>query len=259
MQFLRSLVFYVVLILWVLVVVPPLLLMMVLPLRRRGGAARAMSRWLLGALRVICGVDYEVRGREHTAGGAAIIMSKHQSAWETFALQILFPPLAYVLKRELLWIPFFGWGLLACGAIAIDRKKGKVALKQVLSKGTARLRDGIWVVIFPEGTRIPPGRRGRYNVGGAMLAARSGFPVVPVAHNAGEFWPGEGFVIRPGTITVVVGEPLDTTDMRPGEINAYVEHWIESQMEAISLQDKDLADRRAMGAEIVAGEKVKRD
>ena len=154
-----------------------------------------------------------------------------------------------MLKRELLWIPFFGWGLVAFGAIAIDRKSGKAALQQVIAKGTARLRDGIWVVIFPEGTRIPPGRRGRYNIGGAMLAARSNFPVVPVAHNAGEFWPGKDFIIHPGKITVVVGEPLDTTDLGAGDVNAYVENWIETQMEAITLQGKGLDDLGTMGAE----------
>lgn len=250
MQFLRSFIFYVVMVLWVLIVVPPLLLMMILPLRIRGRAVSAMCGWLLGALRVICGVRYEVRGRENTVGQAAIIMSKHQSTWETFALQVIFPPLAYVLKRELLWIPFFGWGLLAFGAIAIDRQSGKVALQQVIDKGTARLREGIWVVIFPEGTRIPPGRRSRYNIGGAMLASRSGFPVVPVAHNAGEFWPGKDFLIRPGTITVVVGEPLDTRGMSAGAVNQHVEDWIEGQMEAITTrsprgEDTDTLSARA--------------
>lgn len=234
MLFVRSLLYTVVFVIWTLTVVPLLLLMMVLPLRVRGRAVGTMCGWLLSALRLICGVKYEIEGAENIAGDAAIIMSKHQSTWETFALQVIFPPLAYVLKRELLWIPIFGWGLWAFGAIGIDRKSGKVALQQVIAKGMERLQKGIFVVIFPEGTRIPPGERSRYNIGGAMLAARSEFPVIPVAHNAGEFWPAKNFIIKPGTISVVIGERMDSRDKSASEINKAVEEWIEGQMARIS-------------------------
>ncbi len=208
-QFLRSLIFYIALGLAVIVGLAPMVLVSLLmpPLTRN----RLLAHWsafITDMLTAICGVAYEVEGLENIPETNGIMLCKHQSAWETLALQAVFPAQTWVLKRELLWIPIFGWGLWAGGAIAIDRKAGKKALMQVIEEGKDRLEKGLWVVIFPEGTRKRPGERGKYNPGGAMLAARSGYPVVPVAHNAGTFWSGSRFVIRPGTIRVVIGAPL---------------------------------------------------
>ncbi len=235
MLFFRSLLFYLLLGLATVMVVPLLLLCLVLPGTQRN---KAMARWSTGVmeiLRVVCGVKYEVVGLQNIPSENGIILCKHQSAWETFALQFIFPAQVWVLKRELLWIPIFGWGLKVMGAIAIDRKGGKKALMQVIQQGTERLKRGLWVVIFPEGTRIPPGKERRFSIGGAMLAARSGYPVVPVAHNAGEFWTSTGFIIKPGTVKVVVGPVLDTKGLKAGEINDHTEHWIAEQMTEISL------------------------
>lgn len=149
-------------------------------------------------------------------------------------LQEVFPPLVWVLKRELLWIPFFGWGLAVLNPIAINRKAGRHAMHQVVEQGTQRLNAGRWVVVFPEGTRVPPGTRGRYRAGGALLATESGYPVVPVAHNAGEYWAKGQFLKRPGTIRVVVGPLIQSRGRKPEEILAEAQDWIESTMARIS-------------------------
>jgi len=198
---------------------------------------RVLTRWgrfNVWWLRVTCGVSYRVEGRENIPAGPALILAKHQSAWETFAFQAIFPPQTWVLKRSLLWIPIFGWGLALLHSIAIDRSAGRQALQQVIEQGTARLKKGIWVVIFPEGTRTAPGTQGKYNIGGPMLAEKSGFPVVPVAHNAGEFWPRNSFIKRPGEITVVIGPVLDPTGKKASMISREVEAWIEGTMDRIT-------------------------
>lgn len=231
-QTIRSLVFYLGLGLATVV------LMFLLPISiMKSGLQRNrfLARWsgfIITMLRCICGVHYVLEGAAISTERNAIILSKHQSTWETFGLQVIFPAQTWVLKQELLWIPIFGWALKVAGAISIDRSSGKKALMQVIHEGKDRLDKGYWVVVFPEGTRTPPGSRGKYNAGGAMLAARSGYPVVPVAHNAGLFW-GEGFTIRPGTVRVVVGEPIETADMKAGDINTQVEEWIEARMDEI--------------------------
>jgi 1-acyl-sn-glycerol-3-phosphate acyltransferase len=195
-----------------------------------------ITRWTtfnLWWLKVTCNVRYEVEGREHIPAGPAVILSKHQSAFETMVYQRIFPPHVWLLKRELLWVPFFGWGLAMLEPIAIDRKAGRKALQQLLEIGTKRLAAGRWVVIFPEGTRVVPGERGRYAPGGAMLAVRNGCPVLPVAHNAGEFWPRRGFIKHPGTIRIVIGPTIDTRERSAQEVNAMAEHWIEETMDAL--------------------------
>ena len=143
-------------------------------------------------------------------------------------MQTFLPPQTWVLKRELMWIPIFGWGLAMMLPVAIDRKAGKRALKQVITQGTARLKRGLWLVIFPEGTRTSPGEKKRYAIGGAMLAEKSGFPVVPICHNAGEFWGKGEFVKRPGTIRVVIGQTIPVEGKRASQINEEAEEWIES-------------------------------
>lgn len=207
-----------------------------LPYRQRYTVAELWTRFNMWWLQVTCGLRYRVIGREHVqqAGRAAIVLSKHQSTWETIGLQRIMPPTAWVLKRELMWIPFFGWGLALTRAVAIRRSAGRQAVQQLVSQGRKRLEDGIWVVVFPEGTRVPPGQSRKYKLGGAILATESGFPVVPVAHNAGEFWPKHSFVKRPGLITVVIGEPIDPAGMTPETLNARVRDWIESRMDEIS-------------------------
>ena len=198
---------------------------------------RVTSRWtllMLFLLRVICGIQYRVLGDEHIPKTPSIVLSKHQSAWETLAFQKIFPPQVWVLKKELLRIPFFGWGLAMTSPIAIDRSSGKAALEQVVEQGRDRLEQGFWVVIFPEGTRIAPGKKGKYRIGGAWLATHTNVPVVPVAHNAGELWGRNSFIKRPGTITVSIGAPINPTGMEPGDLNAKVEAWIEAETKRIS-------------------------
>jgi 1-acyl-sn-glycerol-3-phosphate acyltransferase len=188
------------------------------------------SRIMLAWLKLTCSLDYRVLGAENLPKGPAIVLSKHQSAWETLAFQQILPPLVWVLKRELLRIPFFGWGLAMGHPIAIDRAAGKEALRQVLEQGKDRLDQGFWVVVFPEGTRVKPGEKGKYNIGGAFLATHTGATVVPVAHNAGEFWGKNAFLKYPGTITLSIGQAIDPKDLKPGELNARVEAWIEDEM-----------------------------
>lgn len=198
---------------------------------------RVISGWahlMLFLLRTICGVRYRVLGAEHIPDTPSIILSKHQSAWETLAFQQIFPPQVWVLKKELLRIPFFGWGLAMTSPIAIDRSSRKAALKQIVEQGKDRLKRGFWIVIFPEGTRIAPGMKGKYGIGGAWLATHTDTLVVPVAHNAGEFWRKNAFIKLPGTITVSIGAPMDPAGMETGEFNAKVEAWIEAEMVRIN-------------------------
>ena len=191
------------------------------------------SRLVLLLSRAILGIDWKVEGQEHLPSRPSVILSKHQSAWETLAFQKIFPPQVHVLKRELLWIPFFGWGLALMSPIAIDRSRGVAALRSIARRGRERLEQGFWVVVFPEGTRVRPGERRAYQLGGAWLAAASGAPVVPVAHNAGLVWPRNAFLKRPGTVTVRIGPPIETQDRDPKAVNAMVETWIEEQQKAL--------------------------
>jgi len=233
MQFIGSLLFYIGIGLATIGLIPLLLIGLLVPMMVR---QRLLARWsgsIITMLRVLCRVDYQITGLENIPPGPAIIMCKHQSTWETFALQVIFPAQTWVLKRELLMIPIFGWALAVAQAIAIDRGSPKRALNQVISKGKDRLEKGLWVVIFPEGTRSQPGQAGKYNAGGAMLAARSGYPAVPVAHNAGYFWTAGKFVIKPGTVQVVIGPTIDPSNRRAGEIMAEVEQCIEGAMSEI--------------------------
>ena len=195
------------------------------------GWARSMLWWL----KVTCNIRYEITGLEHIPHPPTIILSKHQSAWETFAFQAIFPTQVYVLKRELLWIPIFGWGLAMSSPIAINRAAGREALKQLVEKGKDRLAKGLWVVIFPEGTRIAPKKRGKYHIGGAWLAVHTQTPVLPVAHNAGDFWP-KGFIKTPGVIQMHIGHPIQTAGLKTDALNQQVENWIEAEMETLTVR-----------------------
>ena len=230
MVFLRSLIF-----LLLQICITPLFTLLALlsfpfhPLTRY----RIISGWaltVLWLLRMLCDIRMEVRGVENIPKKPCIVLCKHQSAWETIALQKVFPPQVWVLKRELLWLPFFGWGLAMTSPIAINRGVGREAIKQLLKQGKDRLAQGFCVVIFPEGTRIPYGQRGKYKIGGAMLGASSGAPVVPVAHNAGKLWGKNSFLKYPGVITMSIGVPLDASGLKADEINLRAEEWIENEV-----------------------------
>jgi 1-acyl-sn-glycerol-3-phosphate acyltransferase len=199
---------------------------------------RQWARFIVRLLRWTCGLDFRVEGRKNLPGVPSVILSKHQSAWETIAFQEIFPPQVWVLKRELLWLPFFGWGLAMTRPIAIDRAASRRALDAIVRQGIERLEEGRWVVVFPEGTRMAPGQRGNYGPGGALLASRSGAPVVPVAHNAGEFWPRRGWIKLPGTIRVVIGPAIDSQGKSAKEINREAQAWIEGTMEEISSETR---------------------
>jgi 1-acyl-sn-glycerol-3-phosphate acyltransferase len=198
---------------------------------------RIISQWakmMLPILRLVCGIRYEVLGIENLPKRPCIVMCKHQSAWETLALQKIFPPQVWVLKRELLLIPFFGWALALTSPIAIKRRDGKGAMRQLLEQGKQRLTQGFCVVVFPEGTRIPYGQRGKYKIGGAMLAASCGVPVIPVAHNAGRLWGRNAFSKHPGLITMSIGTPIETQGLKADEINQRVEAWIENEIQNLA-------------------------
>lgn len=201
-----------------------------LPPQTRYRIITTWSRLVVWLVAHVCGVKYRVIGREHLPATPSVILSKHQSAWETLAFQGIFPPQVWVLKRELLRIPFFGWGLAMLSPIAIDRGNARRALEQLVTQGRQRFAQGFWVVIFPEGTRVAPGRRGEYRVGGAWLATRTGVPVVPVAHNAGTVWGKRAFLKYPGTVTVSIGRAIDPNGRKADQLMQEVERWIEAEV-----------------------------
>lgn len=192
------------------------------------------SRLVVLFARLVLGIDWRVEGRENLPAQPAVILSKHQSAWETLAFQLIFPPHVHVLKRELLWIPFFGWGLAMMSPIAIDRSRGISSLRAIARRGRQRLAQGFWIVVFPEGTRVAPGASREYHAGGAWLACAAGAPVVPVAHNAGLVWPRNAFLKRPGTVTVRIGPPIEAANRDPKDVNALARTWIEEQQRTLT-------------------------
>jgi 1-acyl-sn-glycerol-3-phosphate acyltransferase len=230
MLFLRSLLFF----LGMLIITPifALLVILMFPLNNitRSRMASYWAHCALFWLKLTCNLGFEVRGRENIPNHPSVVLCKHQSAWETIALQTIFPPQIWVMKRELLLIPFMGWAWVALSAIPINRSAGREALKQLVKHGKDRLARGLWVVIFPEGTRIAPGERGKYHIGGAWLASHTKTTVVPVAHNAGLFWRKNAFIKYPGTIKVSIGKPIETANLKPDEVNKQVEAWIENEM-----------------------------
>ena len=188
------------------------------------------TRWMMGAATLFCGIRYRVIGAENIPREPCVILCKHQSAWETMALQLIFPPQVWVMKRELLWIPFFGWGLAMLSPIAINRGSGVQALRQMVEQGRERLHAGFYIVIFPEGTRIAPGQRAAYHPGGAWLTVKTGALVLPVAHNAGECWRKNAFIKQPGLITVSIGRPISPAGLSAAQLNQRIEDWIEAEM-----------------------------
>lgn len=233
MLLLRSLSF---LLLQILLTVPfALLALLAAPLPRLP-RYRFITLWgwvVMRLARRVLGIRYRVVGLENLPANPAVVLAKHQSAWETIAFQQIFPPLSFVLKQSLLRIPFFGWGLALFSPIAIDRAAVREALKQIETRGRERLAQGFWVLVFPEGTRMAFGQKGEYQIGGAWLAVKAGVPVVPVAHNAGRCWPKNAFIKRPGEITVVIGPPIPTQGRKASEVLAETEKWIEGAMASL--------------------------
>lgn len=201
-----------------------------LPALTRYRIITVWTRWVMWAARIICGIRFRVIGRENIPTEPCIILAKHQSAWETMGFQLIFPPQVWVLKRELLRVPFFGWGLAMLSPIAIDRSLRRAALQQLVEQGRQRLAAGFNIVIFPEGTRIAPGQRGQYRAGGAHLAVQTGATVLPVAHNAGLLWGRNAFLKYPGLITVSIGAPIAADGMDAETLIRRVEQWIETEM-----------------------------
>ena len=207
-------------------------LVLPLPAHMRYRIVTSWSHVVIALARMVCGIRYTVRGAA-PAGGPYIVLSKHQSAWETLAFQVLLPPQVMVLKRGLLWVPFFGWGLATLSPITVKRGAPSQTLRRLLEQGRDRLAQGFWIVVFPEGTRVRPGERRPYQAGGAWLACRTGVAVVPVAHNAGELWGRNSFLKYPGTVTVSIGEPIAVAGVKADALNAQVESWIETEMARI--------------------------
>ena len=233
MTWLRSVLFGAVLVL----VTPPYAIVavatIVLPRMVRYRIISGWAKLVVWLAKAILGIEWRVEGREHLPERPAVILAKHQSAWETMAFQLIFPPQVYILKRELLWIPFFGWGLALMSPIAIDRSRGVAAMRAIARRGRERLKQGFWVVVFPEGTRVRPGERRPYQQGGAWLAVAAGAPVVPVAHNAGLVWPKNAFIKRAGTVTVRIGPMIEAVGRDPKTLSDMAEAWIEEQQKAL--------------------------
>lgn len=222
-----------------LVWAPLSLLTFPLPLPQRFAFITHWGAFVMWWLRVTCGIHHSVQGIENVPDRPSVVLSQHQSTWETLFLAQVFRPQVWVLKRELLWLPLFGWALALLKPVAIDRHGGRSAIRQVLTQGAQRLREGCHVIVFPEGTRVAPGERRRHASGGAMLAIHSGSPVVPVAHNAGRCWPRRGFLKHPGEITVVIGEPIPVAGLKAEALRARVESWMEATSAQIDAPIKD--------------------
>jgi 1-acyl-sn-glycerol-3-phosphate acyltransferase len=240
----RSLIYFLLLVITTLFFSAPLILLgWAMPYRWNAVIANAWGLSNLKLLSWICRLRYQVQGWENIPEGGVIVMSKHQSAWETIALRgLLKPEQTWVLKRELMWTPIFGWALAAVEPIAINRKAGRQAVRDIVEQGTQRLKAGRTVIIFPEGTRVAPGQRKRYGIGGALLAHHSGFPIVPIAHNAGVFWRRRGLRKYPGTIQVVLGPLIHTAGLSAPKIIHAVEDWIETTMEQLPQLPKEAVD-----------------
>ena len=241
MLLLRSLVFQLYFYVTVCIASMSIFILWPFPFRYRSAIARAWGKSMLHVGHFVCGLDYVIEGEENIPTVPSVIMIKHTTVFETYTQLAIFPPQTWVVKRELLWVPIFGWGLAAMRPIAINRSAGRTAIKQVIEQGCDRLARGIWITIFPEGTRVPPGQTKKYGVSGAALAAQAQCPIVPVAHNAGDLWPRRGLKKRPGLIRFCIGPPIDPADRPPRETNLIVQDWIETRMREISAGYENLA------------------
>jgi 1-acyl-sn-glycerol-3-phosphate acyltransferase len=233
--FLRSLLFMSIMV----IITPPwtLLCLLAAPLsyRKRYDLITQWNVFIIWLAKVLCGIRYKIKGAENLPNSSAILLSKHQSAWETiFFLAKMPQPIVYVLKKELMSIPFFGWGLAQIQMIPIDRKQGTRAFRQVIVEGKKRLAENVWITMFPEGTRAAVGEKGEYKGGGTRLALSADVPIIPVAVNSGECWPRNSFIKKPGLVTVSIGKPISPQGHSHEELMTMVENWIESEMRVIS-------------------------
>ncbi|MFK8052365.1 MAG: lysophospholipid acyltransferase family protein [Woeseiaceae bacterium] len=208
------------------------------PYRYRFAICRAWAALIMKSADVLCGITFEVRGKENLPEGTAIYMLKHSSAYETLAEIVMFPEQAWVLKRELQWVPIFGWALRLLRPIAINRSGGRNAVSQIIQQGDALLNDGVNVMIFPEGTRVRHGSTRRYGMSGAALAGATGKPMIPVAHDAGRYWPRRGIIKHPGVVTFVIGKPVFVGDRDIREVNAEMQQWVEQEIAAIDAEKR---------------------
>ena len=231
---LRGSLFWLVFLPSVLIFATLLSLIFFLPINLRVAIIKHWIRLNLGWIRLTCGLDYQVEGLENIPDTGFIVMSKHSSTWETIALQLFFPPMVWVAKRELTWIPFFGWGLKAMNVIAINRGTGRKAIRQLVEQGRKRMDEGRIVMLFPEGTRVMPGQYKPFKIGGAILSQKTGYAIVPIAHNAGEFWPRHSWIKWPGTIKVIIGPPIEPAGRKADQIIRQVEDWVLSTCAEIS-------------------------
>ena len=241
MLWLRGLLFTIVMYAAALVGSSLVVLLFWAPHSARWAVAKGWADTCLWAGRVICGLDVSTEGRENIPDEPCVFLIKHTTALETYWQIAALPPSSWVLKRELLWLPVFGWSLAVMKSIAIDRNAGGSAIKQVIEKGKVRIESGMSVCIFPEGTRMPPGETRRYGVSGAALAREAGCPIVPVAHNAGDLWPKRGMAKKPGKIRFCIGPPITPGDCKPKETNLLVQAWVEEKMNDVSSIYKDRA------------------
>lgn len=231
MIFLRSTLFAIYLVFFTIIFGTLSGFLILFPFKWRWAIITRWNRLVIWGAKVICGIRYEIKGRENIPDQATIFLAKHQSAWETIFLPLLFNrSTTYVHKKELNYIPFFGWGLASVQQIPIDRNAGRDAMVQVIEKGARRLSEGRHVILFPEGTRVPVGQKGRYKMGGARLAIHAHQDVVPIALNAGMCWPRQAFIKKPGLITVSIGPAISSEGLTPEELNHKVEQWIETEM-----------------------------
>jgi 1-acyl-sn-glycerol-3-phosphate acyltransferase len=240
---LRSLLFTSILFVSVPFYCVPVMLCAAFPYRVRFAIVRNWGRMVMASLRLLCGLRYVVEGREHMPAQPCVVLLKHQSAWETIAEVLFIPDQSWVLKRELMWAPFLGWALAALRPIAIDRRAHRTALDQVVEQGKERLAAGLWVMVFPEGTRVAPGTQARYGLGGAALAKAANVPIVPVAHNAGWYWRRRAWIKYPGTIRVRVGPAIAPADLTVPELTEAARNWIEG-----AVTELDAAARAEVGA-----------
>jgi 1-acyl-sn-glycerol-3-phosphate acyltransferase len=232
--FIRSLIFSIIMAVGVVLYSFLCLLASPLPFRYRYVLIAGFTAFIIRVLKFVCDINYQVKGLENIPKDrTGVVLSKHQSIWETFYLPTVFPRVAIILKRELLWIPFFGWGLATINPIAINRSKKSSAMEQIIKKGKVCLEEGRWILVFPEGTRIPYGKVGNYKGGGARLAVAAGCPVIPVAHNAGRYWSKRGFIKKPGTIQMVIGPVIETKNKTPETVLKEVKEWIEGTIKKI--------------------------
>lgn len=226
LNFIRTLVFYLCWFVFTIIYSTLSLFTFCLPFKFRYQFITFYSAFVVKLAQFVCGLRYEVQGVSNLPKTPCIVLSNHQSTWEALAFQIIFPLQSWVVKKQLLCIPFFGWAFALLNPIAIDRSKKNASIEQLLQQGTEQLQQGRWLIIFPEGTRTEPGEQRRFSKGGAILAEKTQVPVIPVAHNAGNYWKKHAFLIKPGTITVSIGPLIETKGVSANEINQQAQTWI---------------------------------